>query len=438
MNYRHHFHAGNFADLFKHLLLILCLEKLQEKDSAFLAIDCHAGAGKYWLGTCSKSRFGEIYQSSLKPEQNPALVYQGTPQRGDADISARKNYTENPKDSGIDMQNFLASESVSIKTYDERGSAENAAEIADKVRAKGSDFEQVLKSKEANQGIIKLLSNPDFVNFLPKSYLQILAKTNCCKVDELSNRLKIYPGSPLLIKNFLRKQDRAFFAESENSAYLELKRNFSGNRQIQCRQQDGYLLLKSALPPLEKRVIALLDPAFEKLESKISADYDKSIEALKWAKKRFANGIFLFWYPLIAGEEALQKRLYQEIQEIGFEKTNHFVSDFDEFLPEKLSQSSSGFADKRELGQDLRKIAFAKEFQGSFLSRSESVHRGTCATARKEKTEESSKQKLDFCVSPVGNKKRMNRCAIFIFNIPWQVEEKFLAIWSRVEETLRN
>jgi 23S rRNA A2030 N6-methylase RlmJ len=423
--------------LFKHLLLILCLEKLQEKDSAFLAIDCHAGAGKYWLGNCSKSRFGEIYQSSLKLEQNPALVYQGTPQRGDAVYSARKNYTENPKDSGIDMQNFLASESVSIKTYDERGSAENAAEIADKVRAKGSDFEQVLKSKEANQGIIKLLSNPDFVDFLPKSYLQILAKTNCCKVDELSNRLKIYPGSPLLIKNFLRKQDRAFFAESENSAYLELKRNFSGNRQIQCRQQDGYLLLKSALPPLEKRVIALLDPAFEKLESKISADYDKSIEALKWAKKRFANGIFLFWYPLIAGEEDLQKRLYQEIQEIGFEKTNHFVSDFDEFLPEKLSQSSSGFADKRELGQDLRKIAFAKEFQGSFLSRSESVNRGTCAP-QKEKTEESSKQKLDFCASPVGNKKRMNRCAIFIFNIPWQVEEKFLAIWSRVAETLRN
>ena len=59
-----------------------------------------------------RRRFGEkklyrkiqripIYQSSLKLEQILALVYQGTPQRGDADISARKNYTGNPKDSGI-------------------------------------------------------------------------------------------------------------------------------------------------------------------------------------------------------------------------------------------------------------------------------------------------------------------------------------------------
>ncbi len=43
----------------------------------------------------------EIYQSSLKLEQNSALVYQETPQRGDADISARKKLYWNPKDSGI-------------------------------------------------------------------------------------------------------------------------------------------------------------------------------------------------------------------------------------------------------------------------------------------------------------------------------------------------
>ncbi len=51
--------------------------------------------------------------------------------------------------------------------------------------------------------------------------------------------------------------------------------------------------------------------------------------------------------------------------------------------------------------QDLRKIAFTKKFQGFFLSRSESVQRSSCATARKKKLKKSSKQKLDFCVSPV-------------------------------------
>ncbi len=52
----------------------------------------------------SRAKVSALYQSSLKLEQNPALVYQGTPQRGDADISARKNLYWNPKDSGIDEQ----------------------------------------------------------------------------------------------------------------------------------------------------------------------------------------------------------------------------------------------------------------------------------------------------------------------------------------------
>jgi len=46
----------------------------------------------------------QLYQSYLKLEQNPALVYQGTPQRGDADISARKKLYWNPKDSDIEAK----------------------------------------------------------------------------------------------------------------------------------------------------------------------------------------------------------------------------------------------------------------------------------------------------------------------------------------------
>ncbi|MEX0644356.1 MAG: 23S rRNA (adenine(2030)-N(6))-methyltransferase RlmJ [Parvularculaceae bacterium] len=49
MNYRHSFHAGNFADIFKHAILALCLEHLREKPSPFRVIDTHAGAGRYDL-----------------------------------------------------------------------------------------------------------------------------------------------------------------------------------------------------------------------------------------------------------------------------------------------------------------------------------------------------------------------------------------------------
>ena len=49
MNYRHHFHAGNFADVVKHVLLIRLLRALQQKDKGFLYLDTHAGRGAYDL-----------------------------------------------------------------------------------------------------------------------------------------------------------------------------------------------------------------------------------------------------------------------------------------------------------------------------------------------------------------------------------------------------
>lgn len=49
MNYRHAFHAGNFADVFKHAVLALCLKHLAQKPAPFRVIDTHAGAGRYDL-----------------------------------------------------------------------------------------------------------------------------------------------------------------------------------------------------------------------------------------------------------------------------------------------------------------------------------------------------------------------------------------------------
>jgi 23S rRNA (adenine2030-N6)-methyltransferase len=49
MNYRHHFHAGNFADVVKHALLVALVRSLQRKDKGFLYLDTHAGRGRYDL-----------------------------------------------------------------------------------------------------------------------------------------------------------------------------------------------------------------------------------------------------------------------------------------------------------------------------------------------------------------------------------------------------
>ena len=59
MNYRHAFHAGGFADVIKHIVLVRILVYLQEKQAAFRVIDTHAGAGVYDLTSDEARRGGE-------------------------------------------------------------------------------------------------------------------------------------------------------------------------------------------------------------------------------------------------------------------------------------------------------------------------------------------------------------------------------------------
>jgi 23S rRNA (adenine2030-N6)-methyltransferase len=59
MNYRHDFHAGGFADVIKHIVLVRMLLYLQEKPAAFRVIDSHAGAGIYDLTSEEARRGGE-------------------------------------------------------------------------------------------------------------------------------------------------------------------------------------------------------------------------------------------------------------------------------------------------------------------------------------------------------------------------------------------
>lgn len=59
MNYRHAFHAGNFADVFKHLVLVALLEALKRKEKGFAYFETHAGAGRYDLRDPAVQRTGE-------------------------------------------------------------------------------------------------------------------------------------------------------------------------------------------------------------------------------------------------------------------------------------------------------------------------------------------------------------------------------------------
>jgi 23S rRNA (adenine2030-N6)-methyltransferase len=76
MNYRHAFHAGNFADVFKHALMARILAHLAAKETPFRCMDTHAGIGLYDLAADEARRTGEAAEGVgrfLEAARTPAL-----------------------------------------------------------------------------------------------------------------------------------------------------------------------------------------------------------------------------------------------------------------------------------------------------------------------------------------------------------------------------
>ena len=72
MNYRHVYHAGNFADVLKHIVLLLCLDYLQKKEGPLCVIDAHGGAGVYDLRSEESSKTREWERGIGRLQNRPA------------------------------------------------------------------------------------------------------------------------------------------------------------------------------------------------------------------------------------------------------------------------------------------------------------------------------------------------------------------------------
>jgi 23S rRNA (adenine2030-N6)-methyltransferase len=78
MNYRHVYHAGNFADVLKHVVLIVLIEALKTKQTPFVVLDTHAGAGRYSLASEEALKTGEFRDGVMRllaAERLPTLVH---------------------------------------------------------------------------------------------------------------------------------------------------------------------------------------------------------------------------------------------------------------------------------------------------------------------------------------------------------------------------
>lgn len=235
-SYRHAFHAGNHADVLKHLTLIATLRHLMRKHTPLTLVDTHAGAGLYRLDGDAAQTSGEAAEGVL-----PLLAAHAPPH----------------PPQGPD------------------GGTEDALQ----------------------------------------DYLSLVASLN-----PATGPVRIYPGSPFLMQRLMAEPARAAVRDrlrlfelhpSDSRALQANVAQLDAGRQISVQAQDGFDALSALLPPPvapggSRRALVLIDPSYE-----IKTDYARTATAVQTALKRFATGVYLVWYPIIARPEAhgLPRRL---------------------------------------------------------------------------------------------------------------------------------
>jgi 23S rRNA (adenine2030-N6)-methyltransferase len=102
-----------------------------------------------------------------------------------------------------------------------------------------------------------------------------------------------YRGSPLIMERLLRKQDRLVCFELHPEDFKTLERVMGSRAEV--RREDGPGGLKALLPPPSRRGLVLIDPPWEEKD-----EYRSIPMAAAGALKRFPEGIYIIWYPLLA------------------------------------------------------------------------------------------------------------------------------------------
>jgi 23S rRNA (adenine2030-N6)-methyltransferase len=141
------------------------------------------------------------------------------------------------------------------------------------------------KSGEAERGIQRLIETSIGRAQLADYFATIRARRG--------KRLARYPGSPALIAGGLRPQDRALFVELMPAEARAAEREIESLGRVRTEIGDGYAALKAFLPPEERRGLVLIDPPYESLD-----ELKLMLQAFADAYHRWANGIFLMWYPI--------------------------------------------------------------------------------------------------------------------------------------------
>lgn len=225
LSYQHIYHAGNMADVHKHLWLLCVLDYLNRKDKPYCWIDTHSGRGAYDLDAPEAQKLGEY--------------------------------------------------------------KDGVAAVIGRVRASAQPLLALYGAK--------------------------IMAMNGGGVD-----IHAYPGSAMLAAQMLRGQDRLLAYDLHPQEFAHLAANLKPYKNARTMKEDGYQGMKSILPPALRRGGVLIDPSYE-----VKSEYDEVARALTGAMKRWPQGIYMVWYPiLVAGRhEAMCAALEGLASEAGVEFT---------------------------------------------------------------------------------------------------------------------
>jgi len=120
------------------------------------------------------------------------------------------------------------------------------------------------------------------------SYLKIVASFNS------GDDLNLYPGSAKIVRQQMRPADRLMLIERHPGEYAELQNCFGDVNGVAIEQKDGFQCLVERVPFAERRGLVLVDPSYE-----IKTEYTELPQQLQQAYKKWPQGQFMVWYPML-------------------------------------------------------------------------------------------------------------------------------------------
>ncbi|OIQ00062.1 MAG: 23S rRNA (adenine(2030)-N(6))-methyltransferase RlmJ [Zetaproteobacteria bacterium CG2_30_46_52] len=240
LSYQHTYHAGNHADVLKHIILGDILAGMQAKDKPLFLLDAFASRGVYDLSSA-----------------------------------------------------------------------------------------HALKTNEAETGVRKLwpLRHERSPMGVHRWFLHTQAQNS-------EGGLTYYPGSTSVLHHLQRDNDRLVACDLHPQEFDDLNHQFSRLHGVAVLKRDAFEAIKALVPPPEKRGLIFIDPSYE-----IKDEYTQVAKTVAQAHKRFANGVYVIWYPMLPEERHIT--LLRSLKNSGIRKIFRVELDTKDCFPD-LQMHGSG------------------------------------------------------------------------------------------------